>query len=429
MALHELSQKELEKRIKEAQASDKSITKISDGEGLFLVVRGSGGMSWQLDYTLKGVRKTYSMGTYPTVKLSTARTLAEAARTLVQLGRDPVEERRRERQETKAAKTVAEVISEWLEHHKHSWSSRHYSDYDQAAKANILAECGAKRITELTEDDIRSVLQKVEARGAHYMLTRVRDILVRALQFAVDQRYVKASPAGNVRRREFKAHVERHHAAITRPAEFRELLLRLDREPGSIAVMALRLQTMVWVRPQNLRTARWEHFDLDGAMWEVPHYLMKKGREYLVPLSAQAVTLLRNWKTVTGHQGLVFPGAKKGMPLSENTLNDNLERIGFKGKQTCHGFRASARTLLEEGGFESKVTKKQLAHDIDDKTDRAYNRAEYLDSRIAMMQAWADYLDALRTDLQQPWDYFFAWRARRSTTESRSTASDLLAQP
>jgi len=429
MALNELSQKELEKRIRDAQASDKTITKISDGEGLFLVVRKAGGMSWQLDYTLKGVRKTYSMGTYPKVKLSTARTLAEAARTLVQLGKDPVEERRREREEFKTAKTLAEVIGEWLEHNKHNWSSRHHSDYDQAAKANILADYGAKRVMELTDDDIRAMLQKVEARGAHYMLTRVRDILVRSLQYAVDQRYVKSSPAATVRRREFKAHVERHHAAITRPAEFRELLLRMDREPGSVAIMALRFQTHVWVRPQNLRTARWEHIDLDGAIWEVPHYLMKKGREYLVPLSRQAVALLRNWKTVTGHEELVFPGVKKGMPLSENTLNDNLERIGFKGKQTCHGFRASARTLLEEGGFESKVTKKQLAHDIDDKTDRAYNRAEYLDVRTLMMQAWSDYLETIRTDLQQPWHFFSDWRAHQSTPELRSPASGSLAQP
>jgi integrase len=428
MALNELSQKELEKRIKDALAGGQSITKVSDGEGLFLVVRKSGGMSWQLDYTLRGVRKTFSMGTYPKVKLSTARTLAEAARELVQLGKDPVEERRKERDSNKIAKSVAEVITEWLEHNRHEWSARHYTDYDQAAKANIFVSHGSKRITEFTESDIRAILQKVEDRGANYMLTRVRDIMVRGCQYALDKRYIATSPAATVRRREYKAHVEKHFAALTSPREFRELLLRLDREPGSVSVVALRLQCLVWVRPQNLRSARWEHFNLDGALWEVPHYLMKKGREYLVPLSSQAVALLRNWQTVTGHEELLFPGTSADGMLSENTLNANLKRMGFAGRQTAHGFRATARTLLEEGGYESKVTRKQLAHDIDDKTDRAYNRAEYLDVRAEMMQGWAEYLESLRADAYQPWQWFADWRAARSKHLLRSEATMTSAQ-
>jgi integrase len=423
MALNELSQKELEKRIKEAQSSSRKITKIADGEGLFLVVRESGGMSWQLDYTLRGVRKTFSMGTYPKVKLSTARTLAEMARELIQLGKDPVEERRKERESSQQAKTVAQVFEEWLEHNRHGWSDRHYTDYLQAGTANILTVQGATRIPDLTEDDVRAILKKVEERGAHYMLTRVRDILVRMCQYALDQRYVKASPAAGVRRREYKAHVEKHFAALTSPKDVRELLVRLDREPGSASVIALRLQCLVWVRPQNLRSARWQHFDLDRGLWEVPHYLMKKGREYLVPLSTQAVALLQNWKTVTGHGELLFPGTSESGMLSENTLNSNLKRMGFAGRQTAHGFRATARTLLEEGGYESKVTRKQLAHDIDDKTDRAYNRAEYLDVRTEMMQGWADYLDSLRSDVFQPWQWFADWRVARSTLRPQSAAT------
>lgn len=415
MALHELSQKELEKRIKEARESERSVTKISDGSGLYLVVRRTGGMSWQLDYTMNGVRRTFSMGTYPQVKLSTARTLSERAREQVQLGEDPVEARRKTRQSHQEAKSVAEVLNEWLEHNRHEWSARHLSDYDAAAKANILVSHGSKRITELSAEDVRSILQKVEDRGAHYMLTRVRDVLVRTCLYAVDRGYIKTSPASSVRRREYKTHVERHHPAITNVREFRNLLLRMDLEPGSISIVALRLQALVWVRPQNLRSALWGHFDLDERVWEVPHHLMKKGRECLVPLSTQAVALLRNWKTVTGHENLVFPGRAAGGQLSENTLGKNLERMGYKGTQSAHGFRATAKTLLEEGGFDSKYTKKQLAHDIDDKTERAYNRAEYWDVRVEMMQAWADYLDALRLEPHPPWKWFSDWRARRSS--------------
>ena len=428
VALHELSQKALESEIRKAEAGTQKITKIADGEGLYLVVRKGAGMSWQLEYSLAGVRKTFSMGTYPKVKLATARQLAERAREKVQLGIDPVQERREARAATQTAKTLGEVIKEWLAHNKAGWSGRHHDDYEKAAAANILASHGGRRITEITPDDIRAILQKVEDRGANYMLTRVRDILVRSLQYAVDKRYIKDSPAAKVKRREFKAHEDGHHAALTRPADFRSLLMRLDREPGSIPVLALRLQCLVWVRPQNIRSARWAHFDLDAAIWEVPHYLMKKGREYLVPLSTQAVTFLRNLKTITGDGELLFPGRAAGGMLSENTLNKNLERIGFGGKQTGHGFRATARTLLEEGGYESKVTKKQLAHDIDDKTDRAYNRAEYWDIRVEMMQAWADYLDALRTDLHHPYVWFPHWRSRQSTGRSRSDATTTLDQ-
>ena len=193
--------------------------------------------------------------------------------------------------------------------------------------------------------------------------------------------------------------------------------------------MALRFACLVWVRPQNLRSAQWEHIRTDEAVWEVPHHLMKKGREYLVPLSRQTVELLLNWKSVTGHEALIFPGHKRGQMLSENTLNKNLERLGFKGQQTTHGFRATAKTLLEEGGFDSKYTSKQLAHDIDDKTERAYNRAEYWDVRVEMMQAWADYLDALRQEVHQPWTWFADWRARRSSPEPRSQATTTTAQP
>jgi integrase len=423
MALHELSQKELEKRIKEAQAAG-GIKKIADGEGLYLVHRANGGLSWQLDYTLNGIRRTFSMGTYPKVKLSTARVLAEKARELVQLGQDPVEARRTARGETKAAKTLSEVFHEWIDREKVNWKGdRHYSDYLQAANANFLASHGAKKITELTEQDCRDILQRVEDRDAAYMLTRVRTVLKRTCEYAVLKRYIAANPVAKVPRAEYRTHQEGHHPALVKPAEFRHLLLALDRERGSIPIMALRFQALTFVRPQNIRSATWHHFDLNEAVWDVPEDLTKKNRSFLVPLSRQAVTLLKNWQTVTGGSTLVFPGTNKDGMLSENTLNKNLERLGFKGRHSSHGFRASARTMLEEGGYESKVTTKQLAHQVKDKTDRAYNRAEFWDIRVEMMQAWADYMDALRTDLHLPYRWFAEWRAMRSMPEPRSATS------
>lgn len=432
MALHELTQKGLEAAIKRAEAelkAGKKVKKISDGEGLFLVLRAGGGMSWQLAYTLNGVAKTYSMGTYPTVKLGTARTLAEQARDKIQLGIDPVEERRRVRIESQEVKTLSAVFHEWIDRERVNWKGdRHYTDYLQAANANFLASHGSKKITELTEQDCRDILQKVEDRDAAYMLTRVRTVLKRTCQYAVLKRYIESSPVEKVPRAEYATHREGHHPALVKPADFRQLLLKLDRERGTIPIMALRLQALTFVRPQNIRSAAWTHFDLDKAVWDVPEDLTKKNRSFLVPLSTQAVTLLRNWQTVTGGERLVFPGTDKEGMLSENTLNKNLERLGFKGLHSSHGFRASARTMLEEGGYESKVTTKQLAHQVKDKTDRAYNRAEFWDIRVEMMQAWADYIDALKTDAFTPYTWFSEWRARRSIARARTDATSSIDQ-
>lgn len=432
MALHELSQKELEKRIKEAHASG-GIRKISDGAGLYLVRRADGGLSWQFIYTLHSKRGTYSLGTYPKMSLSTARTLTQAAREKVQMGVDPVDARRAERAKTvdeaKGAKTVAFVVREWLAKNKSDWSNTHHDDYLQAAEKNVFPEIGSKDIGAVTEEDVHSLLKKIEDRNALYMLTRVRTVLNRTFEYAIDQRYIEVNPVVRVKRKAFRKHVEGNHPALTTPKDFRKLLLALDAAPGSQSVVALRLNALVFLRPQNLRSAEWEHIHLDEGFWEVPWDLMKKERAFLVPLARQATTLLRNWKTVTGHQRLVFPGQQRERQVSENTFNVQLWRLGFRNTHSVHGFRASATTLLQEGGYDSKYTDKQLAHDIDDETEKAYNRAEFWDIRVQMMQEWADYMDALRLELQQPWVWFGERRAKQSIPESPSLARMTSDQP
>lgn len=419
MALHELSQKELEKKIKEAKATE-GVRKIADGESLYLVKRANGGLSWQLDFSLAGKRKTFSIGTYPKVTLSTARALAQEARELVQRGKDPVAHRKGTRQAEEGVVNVAAILQDWTTHSGVSWSPRHRENLQQAMDRNILPEIGMKPVFSVTTEDLRALLTKVEARGAHYMLARVHSILERGFERAVNLNLIESNPVAKVKLNTFTRHQDGHHPALTLPRDVQSLLLKMDAEPTSVPMMALRFNALVFVRPQNLRSAEWAHINLDEAVWEVSHHLMKKEREFLVPLSRQAVELLRNWKTVTGRGKLVFPGAKSGKTLSENTLGDNIHRMGFRGRHSTHGFRAMAKTLLEEGGFDSKYTKKQLAHDIDDKTERAYNRAEYWDIRVEMMQLWADYLDALRLEVHQPWRWFSEQRLERSRQQSRS---------
>ena len=395
MSLHDLSQKELEKKIKEARLKV-GITKIADGSGLYLTVRANGGMSWQLDYSMFGKRKTYSMGTYPNVTLSTARVLAQRAREKIQLGEDPVHARREERVSAVKVKTqsVEELSQLWLTRHKANWSERHLRDYSQALNHDVLPYIGPKPANLVTPEDIREILQRVEARGATYMVSRVRSVLNRVFEEAFDSGEFELNPVARVKRRGFAPHKEKHHDAIIRVEDLADLLKKLDADRALPAIQALKLAALVFVRHQNLRYGRWDEIDLDQGVWTLPAEQMKMKREFLVPLSRQAIELLRGMKTVTGSQPLIFPGYG-GEPMSDFTMGKNLQRLGFKGRHTVHGFRTTAKTMLEEGGFDSKLTEKQLAHETKNKIEGAYNRAEYWEDRVTMMQAWADYLTGL----------------------------------
>jgi len=431
MALHDLSQRELEKRLKEAREKG-GITKIADGSNLYLVVRPTGSPSWQLKYQWDGLEKTYSIGTYPTVTLSSARQLAQKARELIQAGQNPVEARRKARVPTETPKTVAQIIETWLEMNKSEWGETHYDDFVQASNKNVLPYIGSRLARSITPDDIRTVLERVEKRGANYMLTRVRSMLQRAFELAVDTSKLEVNPVMRVKRATFAAHKDGHHPAIVEPAALSVLLKKLDEEESTLPIIALRLNALVFVRPQNLRFATWDQFDLDAATWLVPDDQMKMDRAFLVPLAKQTVALLKNLRTITKEGPMLFPSpVKLGNSYGDTTFMKNLHRLGYKGIHSTHGFRTTAKTLLEEGGFDSKYTEKQLAHEEPNKVKRAYNRAEYWHERVRMMQAWADYIDALRTLRPQesaplPWTWFADWREKQSTPPARSEASSTL---
>jgi len=431
MGLHDLSQRELEKRLKEAREKG-GVTKIADGSNLYLVVRPTGSPSWQLKYTWEGREKTYSIGTYPQVTLSTARTLAQEARDNILRGKDPVELRRQARIPTDAPQTVAEMLQDWLDKHKAEWSATHYDDFDLAIKRDVLPFIGTRLAKSITPDDIRTILERVEKRGANYKLTRVRSLLNRAFELAVDKNKLEVNPVQRVKRTTFAKHSEGHHPALVDPAELAALLKKLHEEESTLPIIALRLNALVFVRPQNLRFASWDQFDLDNATWLVPDDQMKMDRAFLVPLAKQTVELLKNLKTITGSGKLLFPSpVKPGQGYGDTTFMKNLHRLGYNGRHSTHGFRTTAKTLLEEGGFDSKLTEKQLAHEEANKVKRAYNRAEYWPWRVKMMQAWADYLDALRQEsvAPHPWEWFAAWRERQSIPQPPQPAMTTSVQP
>lgn len=431
MALHDLSQRELEKRLKEAREKG-GVTKIADGSNLYLVVRPTGSPSWQLKYTWEGREKTYSIGTYPQVTLSSARTLAQEARENILHGKDPVELRRQARVPTDAPQTVAQMLQDWLDKHESEWGATHYEDFDLAIKRDVLPYIGTRLARSITPDDIRSILERVEKRGANYKLTRVRSLLNRAFELAVDKNKLEVNPVQRVKRKTFAKHTEGHHPALVDPVELATLLKKLDADESTLPVIALRLNALVFVRPQNLRHASWDQIDLERATWLVPDHQMKMDRAFLVPLSSQTVALLENLKTITGSGRLLFPSPrKKDEGYGDTTFMKNLHRLGYNGRHSTHGFRTTAKTLLEEGGFDSKLTEKQLAHEEENKVKRAYNRAEYWHERVTMMQAWADYLDALRQEpvAPLPWTWFAAWRARKSMPQPPQPAMTTSDQP
>jgi integrase len=335
MPLHTLDQKNLEKKLKAAKAAGK-VVKIADGSNLYLVVRPAGAPSWQLNYHFDGKRKPYSIGTYPLVSLSQARVLAQAAREMVQSGKDPVAERRSVRKATEGQITVTELVNNWLTKNKPGWSDTHYDDMVKAYEHDIAPHLGSSVASAVTPDEIRAVLERIEKRGALYQLTRSRSVIMRAFEDAVDRGLLSSNPVARVKRSTFDAHQGGHHPSRTLYHEFAKIIKDMDEERSTLPVIALRLNALVWVRLQNLRNATWSQFDLDNAVWQVPFKLMKMEREFLVPLAKQTVELLKNLKTLTGGEDLLFPGNDK-RPMSENTLNKNLQRMGYKGLHSVHG--------------------------------------------------------------------------------------------
>lgn len=403
MPRHLLTHKRLESDLKAALVRARETgtpVKISDGENLMLVVRASGTASWQVNCRLPGgVRKPFTIGAFPGVSLATAREEADRVRDLVARGIDPVLARRRASNAAAAERerrlfTVNLLLESWYAVNP-QWSAGHRYDIEKAMKLDVLPFIGDRPARQIDRDDIRALLDRIERRGKTDKLSRVRQWLRAAFEHGVDRHDLPANPVDRVKRRSFRAHEFTHFAAITDPGRLAALLGAIDGYISPAPRIALQLLALVFVRPANIRSMRWTDVHLEDGVWEIPAGAMKKNRVFLVPLARQAVDLLQKVHTITAGGELVFPG-RHGAMMSENTLNVILGRLGFKGEHTTHGFRATARTMLEEGGYPKDVLKKQLSHEPESRVEAAYNRAEYWPQRVEVMQAWADYLDAVR---------------------------------
>jgi integrase len=380
--------------------------KLTDERGLSLLVMRTGGKLWRFRYRVDGREKMLSLGAYPDVGLAKARERRDEARKLVADGIDPSVKRKAERAaKEKARADVFELVArEWFEKNSPSWAESHSGRVLRRLEKHVFPWLGARPISEIQRADVLEVLERIQAQGAiesaHRALQSIGSIFDYAQstgRFPDDRR--------NPTYRQSKALKKptiRHHASITDPKRIGELLRAIDKYSGQpVTAAALRLAPLVFVRPGELRHAEWSEIDMDGAEWRIPAEKMKARAPHIVPLSTQALGVLRDIKPLTGDGRYVFPSLRgAGRPMSENTINAALRSLGYgQDEMTGHGFRSMASTLLNEGKagtWRPDAIERQLAHAERDETRAAYNFAEHLAERRRMMQAWADYLDVLR---------------------------------
>lgn len=389
-------------KVKAAKPREKAY-RIPDGKGLFLQVNPNGSKWWRFRYTFDGKQNLLSLGVYPERTLKEAREDHFELRRQLAAGINPGEVR-------KAAKTAGESSSaESFEVIAREWhSSVFFKDVTAGHAKTTLRRLerdafpwiGTRPIGEITPPELLAVLRRVESRGALETAHRVKTICGQVFRYAVATGRAERDPTADLKG-VMPSSGKQHLAALTEPAAVAKLLKAIDGyEGGLVTRAALRLAPLVFVRPGELRHAEWSEIDLDAAEWNIPAEKMKTRQAHLVPLSRQAIEVLRDLEPVTKPAGsYVFPSARScKRPMSENAVLAALRRMGYeKDEMTGHGFRAMARTMLDEIlQFRPEIIEHQLAHTVKDALGRAYNRTQHLEERRKMMQVWADYLDGLK---------------------------------
>lgn len=384
--------------VRNAKAGDKPY-KLFDERGLFLIVTPSGGKWWRLRYRFNDKEKLLSVGVYPDTGLKDARTRRDEARKLLADGIDPGENRKAQKSAKveRAANSFEVIAREWFAKYSTQWAENHGNRILRRLERDIFPWVGGRPIADLKPSDLLSPLRRIEERGAietaHRALQNCGQIMRYAVATGRAERDISADLRGAL-----TPVAGEHFAAVTEPKQVAELLRSLDGYQGTLPVAcALRLAPLVFVRPGELRSAEWEDIDLEAAEWR--YHVTKTDSDHIVPLASQAVAILRELHALTGSGRYVFPGARtNGRPMSDNAILAAMRRMGIgKEEMSGHGFRAMARTILDEVlGVRPDLIEHQLAHAVKDPNGRAYNRTAHLPERRKMMQQWADYLDKLK---------------------------------
>lgn len=388
--------------IRNAKPKDKQY-KLSDEKGLYLLVKKAG-KYFRLDYRFSGKRKTLAIGVYPDVTLAEARQQRDDARKLFRKGVDPSQHKKDAKNmlQELAVNNFEAIAREWFDKNCNVWTNKHSSTVIRRLEFNVFPLIGGCPIKLIDAPELLKVLEKIESRGAIETAHRVKQICGQVFRYAIAAGKADRDPSADLKGA-LTPVKPKSMATITDPIKIGGLLRAIGNYDGQIVtICALRLAPLVFVRPGELRHAEWLEIDLDNAEWKIPDHKMKMKLPHIVPLSRQAVDILMEIKPITGDGRYVFPSLRStARPMSNNTVNAALRRMGYsKEEMTGHGFRAMASTILHEQGWPSDVIERQLAHTEGNSVKAAYNHAKHLPERRKMMQAWADYLDALKGGAQ-----------------------------
>ena len=382
------------KKVAAAKSKNKDY-KIFDEKGLFLHIKTNGSKYWRLRYRFEGREKLLAIGVYPKISLSDARKQQDKAFKLLDKDIDPSEHKQQEKDKKKLKKknTFEAVARDWYEEEKKRWTDHHATRVINSMEKELFPTLGKLPITDITTPEIKRTINLIQKRGALDIAKRTLARCSCVFQYAVQSGIAEINPA-----RELSGIVKtpkvKHQASLKRE-ELPKLLQSIDGYEGYIQTkIALRLLINTFVRPGELRGARWEEFDFDKKEWKIPGERMKMNIGHIVPLTKQVIKLLDELKPITGRFELLFPSERKiTNPMSENTLLLMLGRLGYKGKATPHGFRATASSILHEQNFNSDAIERQLSHAEKNKVKGAYNyNAEYMKERKRIMKWWSDYL-------------------------------------
>lgn len=388
-------------RCRQASSGGTKIRKLHDGGGLYLWAYADGRKYWRLRFWVGGKEKSLSLGTYPKVSLKDARDKLAEQRKLLAGNLDPSAERKAGKLAVRkaAANTFKAVAEEWYGKQAHLWSATHASDIRRRLEKDLYPSLGKRPISEIDVPELLEVLEKIEQRAPD-LAHRLRALCSAVFRYAITRKLCQRDPAADLRGALSATRVTNMPALNAK--ELPELLRAIAGYSGDRqTVLGLQLLARTFVRTGELIKAEWEEFsnldDPDNALWTIPAERMKARRAHVVPLTRQMLTILAELKTLSRSSKFVFPSRTRGSgkPMSGNTLIFALHRMGYKGRQSGHGFRALASTVLNESNFNSDWIEAQLAHlDIGGKTRAAYNRSVYLDERRKMMQWWSNFLDA-----------------------------------
>ncbi|WP_444921346.1 tyrosine-type recombinase/integrase [Microbulbifer sp. CnH-101-G] len=393
-------------KIKQAKPSDKDQW-LTDGQGLRLLIKPTGSKYWRLKYRFQGRQKTLALGVYPSVSLKQARNKVIEARQLLENGQDPSIQRKIEKHQVRENKdrSFATVAEDWWKHQKGTWTENHAHRVWSRLCDNAFPRIGQRPIADIHPHDVIAIVRDIEERDAMDVAQRVLQDIRRVCRYAVQIGKLTHNPASELTGI-LRGRKSNHRASLPRE-ELPSFLKELDfyQERGrALTKLAIQLLILTFVRPGELRCARWEEFDFESALWRIPGERMKMGTDHIVPLSTQACAVLEELKPISGQYPLLFPSEReRARPMSDNTMRKAIFKMGWDGSQegkskaNPHGFRATASSILNETGFNPDAIERQLSHMERNGVRAAYtHHARYMGERKEMMQWWANYLDEMR---------------------------------